>query len=157
MGGSSERIWVRILGGVINGCVGAIDDLFQRTLMPRKKDCANNQTAYVSGQYEYYGVNFQGICDVKGRYLFFVPNHQEKQTTHCRLSTLSQHFERCASQYIRCLWWSIWPFQKSHYSIHGLTDSKSIEWFFHFFLNQARIWIELSIARLSGKLGLLYV
>jgi len=71
MGGSLERIWVKILEGVINGCVGVIDDFFQRTLMPRKKDCANNQTAYVSGQYEHYGVNCQGIFDVEGRYLFF--------------------------------------------------------------------------------------
>ena len=87
------------------GYVGAIDGFFQRTLMPRKKDCANNQTAYayVSGQYEHYGVNCLGICDVKGRYLFFVPNHQEKQTTHCRLSTLDvTKFERYASQFIRC-------------------------------------------------------
>ena len=55
------------------GYVGAIDGFFQRTLMPRKKDCANNQTAYayVSGQYEHYGVNCQGIFDVEGRYLFF--------------------------------------------------------------------------------------
>ena len=45
------------LGGLINGCVGAIDGFFQRTLMLRKKDCANNQTAYFSGHYEHYGVN----------------------------------------------------------------------------------------------------
>jgi len=38
--------------------------------MPRKKDCANNQTAYFSGHYEHYGVNFLGICDVEGRYFF---------------------------------------------------------------------------------------
>ena len=66
-----------------------------------KKGYANNQTAYVSGHYEHYGVNCVGITGVEGRY-FFVSHHQEKQTTHCRLSTLSQHFERCASQYIRC-------------------------------------------------------
>jgi len=76
------------LGGVINGCVGAIDGFFQRTLMPTKKDCTNNQTAYFSEHYKHYGANCLGICDVGGRYLFFVSLHQEKQTTHCRLSTL---------------------------------------------------------------------
>jgi len=42
-------------GGKINGCLGAIDGFFQRTLVPNKKDCANNQTAYFSGHYEHFG------------------------------------------------------------------------------------------------------
>jgi len=39
--------------------------------MSRKKEGANNQTAYFSEHYEHYGVNCLGICDLKGRYLYF--------------------------------------------------------------------------------------
>jgi len=42
-------------GGKINGYVGAIEGFFQRTLMPNKKNCANNRTAYFSGHYEHFG------------------------------------------------------------------------------------------------------
>ena len=63
-------------GGIINGCVGAIDGflqtIFQRTLMPSKKDCANNQTAYFSGHDKHFGVNCLGICDVEGNLFFCV-------------------------------------------------------------------------------------
>ena len=57
--------------GVINGCVGAIDGFFQRTIRPSKKCVCGNVVAYFSGHYEHYGVNCLGICDVEGRYLYF--------------------------------------------------------------------------------------
>ena len=57
-------------GGIINGCVGAIDGFFQRPLTPNEKDCDNNQTAYFLGHYEHCGVNCLGICDVEGDICF---------------------------------------------------------------------------------------
>ena len=61
MGESSKGFESKSSGGVINGCVGAIDGFFQRILMPRKKDYANNQTDYFSGHYEHYGVIVSGF------------------------------------------------------------------------------------------------
>ena len=88
----------------MNGYVDAIDDFFQRTLTPRKKDCAKNQTAYVSGQYEHYGVNCLGICDVEGRYLFFGVASPRKRNDALSFVNAGcrKIFERYASQYIRC-------------------------------------------------------
>ncbi len=92
----------------MNECVGAIDGFFVRTLMTRKKDCVNNQMAYFTGHYEHYGVNCLGICDVKGRYLFFcrITRKNISRTVVFR-RWMSRNFERYASRYILCRWCSI--------------------------------------------------
>jgi len=70
-----EEVWKgfesKSSGSIISGCVGARDGFFQRPLTPNEKDCDNNQTAYLLGHYEHFGVSCLGICDVKGWYLIF--------------------------------------------------------------------------------------
>ena len=141
-------------GGVINGCVGAIDGFFQRTLMPRKKDCANNQTAYFSGHYEHYGVNCLGICDVEGRYLFFCVASPGK--TNDAMSFVNAGCHEILNDMPAGIYFVgdvafelseklITPFTGSQRA-NPLNDS------FNFYFIQARIRIEISFARLSGKL-----
>ena len=56
--------------GIMNGCVGCIDGLLQKTLAPRYTE-VDNVRSYYSGHYEHYGLNCQGICDARLRFLFF--------------------------------------------------------------------------------------
>jgi len=146
-------------GGVINGCIGAIDSFFQRTLMPTKKDCANNQTAYFSGHYEHYGVNCLGICDVEGRHLFSCVASPGKTNdalsfVNARCHTILRDMPAgtffvgdAAFELSENL---ITPFTGSQRA-NPLNDS------FNFFLSQARIRIEMSFARLSGKFRFCYM
>ena len=151
MGGSSERIWVKKL------CVGAFDDFCQRTLLRREKDSANNQTAYFSGHYEHYCVNCLGTCDVEGISLFFfVSHHQEKQMMRCHLSTLdvTKFWEICQPVHTLSVMQHL-NFPKISLR-HSQAQRQQIYWMilFNLFLNQARIRIEISFARLSNKFRL---
>ena len=55
---------------LLNGCVGALDGFFQETKAPTK-DEVGNVISFYSGHYESYGINCQGMCDSKLRFLFF--------------------------------------------------------------------------------------
>ena len=56
--------------GIMNGCIGCIDGLLQKTLAPKYTEVPNVR-AYYSGHYEHYGLNCQGVCDARLRFLFF--------------------------------------------------------------------------------------
>ena len=55
---------------LMNGCIGAIDGFFQKTIAPKKNETGNT-IAYYSGHYESYGLNCQAVCDANLRFLFF--------------------------------------------------------------------------------------
>lgn len=56
--------------GIMNGCVGAIDGMLQKTIAPKKNEVSNVRS-YYSGHYEHYGLNCQGACDVNLRFIYF--------------------------------------------------------------------------------------
>ena len=63
--------------GVMDGCVGALDGYLMRIATPSQAECGN-VSAYFSGHYCTYGVNFQAMCDADCRFPFFVLLHLEK-------------------------------------------------------------------------------
>lgn len=56
--------------GILNGCVGVMDGFLLQTSTPSVLESNGNVKAYFSGHYQCYGVNVQGICDSKCRFLF---------------------------------------------------------------------------------------
>jgi hypothetical protein len=58
-------------GGILNGCVGVLDGFLLPTSTPSLEGSNGNVKAYFSGHYQCYGVNVQGICDSKCRFIFW--------------------------------------------------------------------------------------
>ena len=147
------------MGGVINVCVGAVDGFFQRTLIPREKDCANNRTACFSGYYEHYGVNYLGICDVEGRYLFFCVASPGKSNDALSFFNAGCH------EILRDLPFDTYfvgdaVFELSENLITPFTGPQrenNLNNSFNFFLSQARIRIGISFTRLSSKFRFSYM
>ena len=57
-------------GGLMKGCVGAIDGFFQRMNSPMITE-VNDVKAYYSGHYEAMGFNCQAACDSRLKFLYF--------------------------------------------------------------------------------------
>jgi hypothetical protein len=55
---------------LFHGCCGALDGFFQPMNKPTIGEC-NKPIGYHSGHYKSYGVNCQGACDSRLRFLFF--------------------------------------------------------------------------------------
>ena len=50
-------------GGIMKGCVGAIDGLLATIICPSRDDAGGNPRSYYSGHYNQYGLNVQAVCD----------------------------------------------------------------------------------------------
>lgn len=57
--------------GIMRGCVGAIDGMFQQTIRPSPTCAHGNVRSYFSGHYNKFGLNVQAICDPYLRFTFF--------------------------------------------------------------------------------------
>jgi hypothetical protein len=71
-------------GGILNGCVGVLDGFLLQTCTPSVRGSNGNVKAYFSGHYQCYGINVQGICDSKCRFIFLAsaaPAANDKQST----------------------------------------------------------------------------
>ena len=57
------------LHGVIQGCLGALDGLLIKTIVPSRNEVPHVK-AYRSGHYAHYGINVQAICDSSCRFIY---------------------------------------------------------------------------------------
>lgn len=58
-------------GGIVHGCVGALDGYLQQIVAPRRKEVGGNVLAFFSGHYLVYGINCQAMCDADLKFLYF--------------------------------------------------------------------------------------
>lgn len=144
-------------GGILNGCVGVIDGFLLQTCTPSVSGSNGNVKAFFSGHYQCYGVNIQGICDSKCRFIFLA----SAAPGGCNDIVA---YRRCGLQpMINSLPLGRYIIGDNAYvcSEHLLTPFSGNEKFearkdaFNFYISQLRIRIEMAFGMMTNKFQIL--
>lgn len=139
---------------LFRGCVGAVDGYFAVTQQPYVKDCNGNPMAYMSGHYGMFGLNCQGLCDARERFLFFgvvAPGKTNDVVAFEMCRGLKDMLER--------LPYGLFIVGDAAYTLSekvlvpfvGSQKSDAINDAYNFYLSQVRIRIEMAFARMVMK------
>ena len=145
-------------GNLVRGCVGCIDGFLAITKRPRMKESMGQSRAFYSGHYGVYGLNFQAVCGIQCRFMFFgvvAPGKCGDQVAF-ELPPLSEYTKQLPDGYfiIGDAAYSVGkkvltPFTGGH-SSDPANDA------YNFFLSQLRIRIEMSFGLLTNKWQILH-
>ncbi len=143
--------------GILNGCVGVLDGFLLQTCTPTESGSNGNVKAYFSGHYHCYGVNVQGMCDSKCRFIYLAA----AAPGGCNDIVA---FRRCGlQQLINRLPVGRYIVGDNAYvcSEHLLTQFSGNEKFearkdaFNFYISQLRIRVEMAFGMMSNKFQIL--
>ena len=153
---SAERFQNKSSGGIIGGCVGAIDGWLCSIRTPRA-DEVGRVKSFFSGHYQTYGINVQACCDSECRFLAFSANSPGGRSDslaflYWRLRLIVDQlpvgqFIIGDNAYINTDK-LLTPFCKADLINH--IDRSN----YNFYLSQLRIRIEMSFALLTNKWGI---
>ena len=148
---------IRSKDGVMNGCCGAIDGLFVKTIRPKYWE-AHNIRAYYSGHYEHYGLNCQGVCDSNLKFLYFgvvSPGSTNDNISYTYTGSLSESVENLEMGEFLVGDAAYTTTEHLLIPFTGSQRSKPDNDAFNFYLSQLRIRIEMAFGLLVNKFRIL--
>ena len=137
----------------MNGCCGAIDGLFIKTIRPKFWE-THNIRAYYSGHYEHYGLNCQGVCDSNLKYLYFgvvSPGSTNYNISYTYTGSLSESVENLEMGEFLVGDAAYTTTEHLLIPFTGSQRSKPDNDAFNFYLSQLRIRIEMAFGLLVNK------
>ena len=148
-------------GGVINGCIGALDGWVVKIQKPMKSDGVNNPQSFYSRK-GYYAVNVQAIADKKKRILFrsILSRGAEHDSTAFKNSSLYKwlilNWEELSQKgyfFIGDTAYSLKSFLMTPYdgTMHGTAEDN-----FNYFHSSSRISIECAFGEINLRWGILW-
>lgn len=148
-------------GGVINGCIGALDGWVVKIQNPMKSDGVNNPQSFYSHK-GYYAVNVQAIADKKKRILFcsILSHGAEHDSTAFKNSSLykwlASNWEQLSQKgyfFIGDTAYLLKSFLMTPYdgTMHGTTEDN-----FNFFHSSLQISIVCAFGKINLTWGILW-
>ena len=148
-------------GGVINGCIGALDGWIVKIQKPTKSDGVNNPQSFYSRK-GYYGVNVQAISDKNKKILFrsILSRGAEHDSTAFKNSSL---YKLLLSNWESLLRKGFFLIGDTAYGIRSFlhtpyddTMHGSAEDNYNFFHSSSRISIECAFGEINLRWGILW-
>jgi len=147
----------RSTGGLLNGCVGALDGFFQAINAPWRK-IVGNVVAYYSGHYESYGLNCQAACDAKLKFLYFCVVAPGKTNDHSAYPLCLDLCKAIVNLPPGLFFVGDAAYSLEEHLLVPFTGSQKLNPnndAFNFYLSQLRIRIEMAFGRLVRKFQIL--
>ena len=145
-------------GGIVHGCVGALDGYLQQVVAPKKKEVGGNVLAFFSGHYLVYGINCQAMCDADLKFLYFgvvAPGRTNDNVAIDRsegllelINSLPQGLFVVGDAAYTLMEHLLIPF------VGCMRDDPDRD-AYNFHISQLRIRIEMALGRLVSKFGIL--
>ena len=148
-------------GGLINGCIGALDGWIVKVQKPKKSDGVNNPQSFYSRK-GFYGVNVQAISDRNKKILFrsILSRGAEHDSTAFKNSTLYKwllvHWESMLQKgyfFIGDTAYGLHSFLHTPYddTMHGSAEDN-----YNFFHSSSRIAIECAFGEITLRWGIFW-
>jgi hypothetical protein len=153
--------FARASGGVINGCIGALDGWIVKINKPTKSDGVSNPKSFYSRK-GFYGISVQAIVDSKKQILFRSiesrgAEHDSSAFKHTELYTwLVQNWEHLARKRFYFIGDSAYSLKSFLLTPYDNTRHATPEDNYNFFHSSSRIVVECAFGEIDLRWGILW-